>query len=79
MSMKLTYTVVLQQTDANFNPDGMSFTFAGSTVTAAANPQASDLQALATAMANDISAQMVAKYPVQLAQDGGNAATGGAG
>ena len=79
MSMKLTYTATLEQTDADFNPDGMSFTFSGAQVTAAVSPAAVDLQALATAMAADLSAQMVAKYPAQVAQDSGNAAAGGAG
>lgn len=77
--MKLTYTAVLSVTDSDFNVDGLSYTFTGTQVTGAANPQTADLQALATAMGVDISAQMVAKYPVQSADDGDNPGSGGQG
>lgn len=79
MPYKLSYTAVLQQTDNSGNPNGEVFSFAGSQNIGVANPQTADLQAAATAMGNDVSAQMVAKFPVQLAEDSDNGGAGGGG
>lgn len=75
--MKLTYTATLEQTDADFNAIGQAYSFSGVQTVGVVSPQSADLTALATAMMNDIAAQMQAKYPVEAIDDGGNAAQGG--
>ncbi len=79
MAYQLQYTATLVQTDRFNNPIGPSYVFNGAQFTAAVAPATSDLQAMATAMGNDVSAKMVAQFPVDVAVDGDNAGAGGAG
>ena len=79
MSFKLIYTATLAQTDRFGNPIGPSYTFQGSQFTGVNSPASGDLSGLASAMGTDISGQMIAGYPFDVADDGDNAATGGAG
>ena len=79
MSFKLLYTATLAQTDRFGNLIGPSYTFQGNQFTGVTSPASSDLSGLASAMGTDISAQMIAGYPFEAADDGDNAATGGAG
>ena len=79
MAYQLQYVATLVQTDRFNNPIGPSYVFNGTQFTPATVPQTSDLTALATAMSADVSAKMVAQFPVQNAADSDNAGSGGAG
>jgi hypothetical protein len=76
MPFKLIYTATLAQTDNDFNPNGYSFSFAGSQVFGGSAPSSSDLTTMATAMGSDIGAQLSAKYPAQNNSDNSGTAGG---
>lgn len=67
MPYRLSYTATLQQTDSRGVPNGNTYSFNGSQFFPGASPQAADLANLSTAMGVDISTQMQAGYPVQVA------------
>ncbi len=69
--MRLSYTVLLQQTDNQGHPNGDVFSFSGSQTIADYPPTGSDLTGAATAMGVDIGNQMISGtgYAQQAAQN----------